>query len=66
MASLCKNDFGFTILQHFSSSEPILRIPRTYGLYRFEVGINLPNSSQYLASKSAPDPPIMDKITKNS
>jgi hypothetical protein len=69
MASLHKNGFGSTILQHF----PFLNLPpmasRTYGLYRLEVGNNLPTSPQDLASKRAQDPPKMDqnlpKLLKN-
>jgi hypothetical protein len=64
MASLHKNGFGFTILQHFPCSEPPLRLPRTSGLYRLEVGNKLPTSPQDLASKRAPNPPKMAKISQ--
>jgi hypothetical protein len=64
MASLHKNGFGFTILQHFSSSEPVPRLPRTFGLYRLEFGNNLPTFPQDMASKRAQDPPIMAKISQ--
>jgi hypothetical protein len=65
MASLHKNGFGFTILQHFPVLNLPLRLPRTSGLYRLEVGNKLPTSPQDLASKRAPDPPIMAKISQN-
>jgi hypothetical protein len=64
MASLHKNGFGFTIIQYFSSSKPIPRLPRTSGLYRLEVGNKLPTSPQDLASQRAPDPPIMAKLSQ--
>jgi hypothetical protein len=40
-------------------------MPRTSGLYRIEVGNNLPTYPQYLASKRAQDPPKMAKISQN-
>jgi hypothetical protein len=42
-----------------------LRLPITSGLYRLEVGNKLPTSPQDLASKRAPNPPIMVKISQN-
>jgi hypothetical protein len=65
MASLHKNGFGFTILQHFSSSEPPQWLSRTFDLYRLEIGNKLPTSPQDLASKRALYPPIMAKISQN-
>jgi hypothetical protein len=54
-------------LQFFNISPVLnlLRLPRTSGLYRLEVGNKLPTSPQDLASKRAPDPPIMAKISQN-
>jgi hypothetical protein len=49
----------------FSYYEPPLRFSRTSILYRLEVGNKLPTSPQDLASKRAPDPPIMAKIPQN-
>jgi hypothetical protein len=55
MASLNKNGFGSTILQHFPVLN-LLMVSITSGLYRLEVGNKLPTSPQYLASKWAQDP----------
>jgi hypothetical protein len=65
MDSLHQNGFGFTIIHHLSCSEPLLRLPRTSSLYSLEFGNKLPTSPQDLASKRAPDPPIMAKIPPN-
>jgi hypothetical protein len=56
-----------TLASQFYNIYPLLnllRLPRTSGLYRFEVGNILPTSSQDLASKRAPDLPKMTKISQ--
>jgi hypothetical protein len=59
-----KMDLALQFFNIFPILNP-LRFPRTFGLYRLEVGNKLPTSPQDLASKRALDPPIMAKISQN-
>jgi len=60
IASLHKNGFVFTILQHFIVLNLSLMASRTFGLYRIEVRNKLPTSPKDLDSKRAHDAPKMD------
>jgi hypothetical protein len=54
--------FKFLNISHVLN---LLMLLRTLGLYIFGVGINLPTSSQDMASNRAPDLPKWAKIIKN-
>jgi len=65
MASLNKKWLCLYNYSKFLLLCPPLRLIRTYGLYRLEIGNKIPNSPQDLASKEAPGPPKIAKISQN-